>query len=743
MAGADLPRDIASLMRHTPAPDIPLVLLQWGRERVMRELQEEWVHKSVGWFGGDLSCAVKEDLLSALCAVCLTQWKGSDADKRELAQWFLAACLHSGGRLARALPRFRRALALEMKPIVGPCPLWARLVEIGPYMCECQPGRVCESVHFDPRWREAAGAGVVDDYLSCTGLIRVRPFPSHAHLGPCFQSMMLKCLASEDVDASTALHTLLALMGSLDFVAISSGSAITNMLDRCRDALRDAVGRGCRRTIDGLTMLFTLQWVQPGFPQDASRAFAGSLTLVEESTVWQVLVVAVQERVLQAGGVPYAPYASADINCWGPRIALGQALRRDPGRSWNYLQRFMRVAAEHCVPLSVDWLVALICLACSVAPSWLNRVFERHPASGDDHVWKALGESADTAQSRVRDLRQCIGLWMQDLLALHRSGARVAQWQFVVVLRSLQAFLEWWCVPRWLPYARDLDLTMFVAVDGPLVAFVKRALSRPFEARTGHAVTALGAKMLHVDGAAATDDVRAVFAPAAASVLAHWEQEVREHGWRPLHSVHMGQLWAAMVTSDAADLTPFLALACRYVWAPEPAKLYGPHGAHQDCQRVMSVWTDMAAYASDRAAVVWSHSFFGTLLNLQHLWYTGLRNLLAGVRALPGSLVDALVLVMETAHYLAPHRLDPDAGPLAALIVPRGWLHQCSSETLDIVIGYNAELALPAREVVAGRARRWSLLREAWCVQVARAVRARVMQGTPATRPRQRPRVSV
>jgi hypothetical protein len=729
-----LPRDIASLFRYTPAPDIPLVLLRWGRERVMRELQEEWVHKSAWWFGGDLSRAVKQDLLQALCAVCLTRWRGSDADKRELAQWFLAACLQNDGRLARALPRFRRALALEMKPIVGPCPMWARLVETGSYMCECQPGRVCACVHSDPHLQ-----GVVDGYLTCVDLVRARPFSCNAHLSPCFQSMMLQCLANEAVGAFTALETLLALMGSLDFVAISSGSAITDMLDRCRDDLRDAVGRGCRGTIDGLTMLFTLQWVQPGFPQDASRAFAGSLTLVEESTVWQVLVVAVQERVLQPVGVPYA---SVDINRWGPRIALGQALRHDPGRSWNYLQRFMRVAAEHCVPLSADWLVALICLACSVAPSWLNRVFERHPASGDDHVWKALGESADTAQSRLRDLRQCIGQWMQDLLALHRTGARIAQWQFVVVLRSLQAFLEWWCVPRWLPYAKDLDLATFVAVDGPLVAFVKRALGRPFAARTVHAVTALGAKMLHVDGAAATDDVRAVFAPAAASVLAHLEQEVRAHGWRPLHSVHMGQLWAAMVTSDAADLTPFLALACRYVWAREAAKPYGPHGAHQDCQRVMSVWTDMAAYASDRAAEVWTHSFFGTLLNLEHLWYTGLRNLLAGVRTLPGSLVDALVLVMETAHYLAPHRLDPDAGPLAALVVPRGWLDQCSSEALDIVVGYDAELASPAREVLAGRDQRWSPLREAWCVQVARAVRARMMRaGGPVSQARQRRRV--
>jgi hypothetical protein len=705
--------DVASLLRYTPAADVRRTLLeQWGREHLVREL----------WQLSHL--ALEEHVLPAeALMVALVQvpglWEGTPAEQVTLAKWFASACLcapdFEGVPLA-----FSVELACVTKDHLDG-PVWGRLATLAIDVCTCSARRHCD------RW---SGVGssctwVTNRFCASVKVVLAQPWEVNAHLCPVVKSSLLSCLASRDeVWEEVGAAVLPALWPILEFVSLHNEVALSKVLSRVR----------AFATIDDLSEVLAAQWLQPRFAHDEVHG-DGPVTLCEQGEPWRQVVCSLfTEVVVNSNG----QYCAADVNEWGPCIVMGMALTFQEEHCLSNLECAQTAAAMYCgCPLSVEWLVALTCMACSVAPCWWSRAFRQPSLLKVKSLNAALGSSREANERCVAGLTTSILAWVGELI--DRGPVCMAHTQVQVVLQALQCFLEWWCDPKWSKVAGAATLARFTEPCGSVMTFVAtRGRSRAtVDVGVALAMCSLGAKLKAIGSAPGADAHRALFASAAAAVLTHFERV----DWQPLHSVHLSQLWTAMVVSDLADLTPFLALACRYVRGFRDPPYCERQPVIADCLRVMHVWATMAHYVTARASAAWSHSFFGTLLSLQEgaLWYGRVRDMLEAAQVLPDSHVDALALVIEVAALLAPRLGDLHAEPMTALVIPRGLLHQCSPWVIDrLIVDIRGELAEAAKAVAMARDDRWSCLREVWCTQVLRAASWHLAPGKQQQR--QRPR---
>ena len=716
---AATPMDVASLLRYTPAADTCRVLLkQWGREHLVQELWD------LMRLHDEMHVLPAEALMVGLLQVP-GLWDGTSPEQVTLAEWFASACF------CEYLPgSFAVELAWRTKHLLDG-PLWGRVATMGMGVCLCPS--TCDRVH-------GVGFTTTEDTNLLRGSVKVvvaQPWESNAYLCPTAKTSLLSSLAFRDkLWMQCGTQVLPALWPTLDFVSLHNEVALSLTLHKCLlDATRN------RHEIDFMSQVLAAQWLQPRFALVEGHV-SPPITLCEQGEPWRQLVQTLFTEVV----IRSDRHSAADVNVWGPRIVMGLALTYQGDQCLINLEHAQAAAAKHCGhPASVDWLVALLCQACSVTPCWWNRVLGQCPfLNVDTTLLVALGSLREAVQRGVGRLTTSILEWTGELL--DRDPVCLSHAQVQVVLQALPCFLEWWCAPTWSGFAGAKTLDAFLAPDGPVMAFVARALPRAaVDVGVALAITGLGAKVKSMGSAPGAEALLAVCAPAAAAVLAHFERV----DWQPLHSVHLSQLWTAMVVSDLRDLGPFLVLACQYargLWCRHQRL---PQKALDDWVRVVHVMCKTAVYVAARASVAWSHVFYGTLLNFEEAhWYGRVRDMLETTEVLSDSDVDALALVLHMRAFLplCPHHLDPHAGPLTALVVPRGLLHQCSPRVIDTLMMETmntcGEVALKhaARAVQVAREGRWSPLREAWCIQVIRAACRRRRQGRrpAAEQPRRR-----
>jgi hypothetical protein len=451
---------------------------------------------------------------------------------------------------------------------------------------------------------------------------------------------------------------------------------------------------------------------------------------------------------------------------WGPQALLAAAsldakLALYPETTLVRLQAMLARMGEHpYLYKSVEWQVALVALAGSLAPSWWA-----------DTVKQGSGLVPDLSPlGGLEVLCTLMQEWVGGLVAVHQVwAAQVALAPSAVkalspltpehlatLMTALNKFLHWWCRPDLVDTGVVCPelLKPLVAPGGPFVRLVDVALEQGLtDLRVARGALATTFRlMLVVDDGHVTALLRSMAKPTAEVVAkALVAMDVPRPGLQGVPFVVLSQVVSVIGLLGAPG--PDFPVVTPLLWVAVRSSLRKRRSVRD--VHVRRTWVGRAfepsyeyrllhalAHADFGRRPTPSEAFLQLLLEPKgDVKQEGVWQWLDRHDSFPDDIADGADLLMYT---LMSNELEP-SGELQAMMQARGMLDDLSD---CVVAEHSVYPALHGSHnldalVVRPRAARWSTPRSAWCTAVARAIamRTRVLAERQQARAVQRRRV--